>query len=138
MTFLTRTELILSPLSPACWSKLVRKEGRNHNCEQKLRVGVVWSGGQAPGGHNVIAGIFDYLQEHAPESVFYGFKVGPAGIMRNKVVEITADFLLSYRNQGGFDIISREETRLILLSSSACRAHREGAGVRRVGRHWRG
>lgn len=85
--------------------ELVTSEGRNVNCEQKLRVGVVLSGGQAPGGHNVIAGIFDYLQEHAPESVLYGFKGGPAGIMRNKVVEITAEFLFPYRNQGGFDII---------------------------------
>lgn len=73
--------------------------------QQKLKVGVVLSGGQAPGGHNVIAGFFDYLQTHAPGSILYGFKGGPAGIMRNKVVEITADFLYPYRNQGGFDII---------------------------------
>ncbi|KAG6544238.1 hypothetical protein Mapa_014341 [Marchantia paleacea] len=73
--------------------------------EKKLKVGVVLSGGQAPGGHNVIAGIYDYLQEHAKGSILYGFQGGPAGIMQCKYVEITADFLYPYRNQGGFDII---------------------------------
>ncbi|CAM6104664.1 unnamed protein product [Calypogeia fissa] len=73
--------------------------------EKVLKVGVVLSGGQAPGGHNVIAGIFDFLQEHAKGSTLYGFKGGPAGIMKSKYVEITAEFLYPYRNQGGFDII---------------------------------
>ncbi|EFJ13842.1 hypothetical protein SELMODRAFT_234662 [Selaginella moellendorffii] len=73
--------------------------------EVKLRIGVVLSGGQAPGGHNVIAGLFDYLQKHAPGSLLLGFRGGPAGIMRCKYVEITSEFLYPYRNQGGFDII---------------------------------
>lgn len=73
--------------------------------EKALKVGVVLSGGQAPGGHNVIAGVFDFLQEHAKGSTLYGFKGGPAGIMKSKYVEITAEFLYPYRNQGGFDII---------------------------------
>nr|PNR59775.1 hypothetical protein PHYPA_002567 [Physcomitrium patens] len=85
--------------------QLVESDAPTYNVDQKLKVGVVLSGGQAPGGHNVIAGFFDYLQTHAPGSVLYGFKGGPAGIMRNNVVEITADFLYPYRNQGGFDII---------------------------------
>jgi pyrophosphate--fructose-6-phosphate 1-phosphotransferase len=76
-----------------------------YNADQKLKIGVVLSGGQAPGGHNVIAGIFDYLQEHAKGSILYGFRGGPAGIMRNKVVVITEEFLFPFRNQGGFDII---------------------------------
>ncbi|GJN29150.1 hypothetical protein PR202_gb17347 [Eleusine coracana subsp. coracana] len=70
-----------------------------------LKVGVVLSGGQAPGGHNVICGIFDYLQEHAKGSTMYGFKGGPAGIMKCKYVELTTDFVYPYRNQGGFDMI---------------------------------
>eukprot|EP00245_Coleochaete_scutata_P007125 TRINITY_DN22224_c0_g1_i1.p1 TRINITY_DN22224_c0_g1~~TRINITY_DN22224_c0_g1_i1.p1 ORF type:complete len:565 (+),score=130.05 TRINITY_DN22224_c0_g1_i1:213-1907(+) len=70
-----------------------------------LKVGVVLSGGQAAGGHNVIAGLFDYLQERAPGSLLYGFMGGPAGIMKCKFQEITGDFLYPYRNQGGFDII---------------------------------
>ncbi|CAL9106200.1 unnamed protein product [Musa acuminata var. zebrina] len=70
-----------------------------------LRIGVVLSGGQAPGGHNVISGIFDYLQERTNGSILYGFKGGPAGIMKCKYVELTPDFIYPYRNQGGFDMI---------------------------------
>ncbi|XP_023520077.1 pyrophosphate--fructose 6-phosphate 1-phosphotransferase subunit beta-like [Cucurbita pepo subsp. pepo] len=72
---------------------------------QKLKIGVVLSGGQAPGGHNVISGLFDYLQDHAKGSTLYGFKGGPAGIMKCKYVELTAEFIYPYRNQGGFDMI---------------------------------
>lgn len=85
--------------------QLVPCNGSAYNEDRQLRVGVVLSGGQAPGGHNVIAGMFDYLQTHAPGSVLYGFKGGPAGIMRNKWVEITSQLLYPFRNQGGFDII---------------------------------
>ncbi|KAH7688599.1 pyrophosphate--fructose-6-phosphate 1-phosphotransferase protein [Dioscorea alata] len=70
-----------------------------------IKVGVVLSGGQAPGGHNVISGIFDYLQDRAKGSTIYGFKGGPAGIMKCKYVELTTDFIYPYRNQGGFDMI---------------------------------
>uniref|UniRef100_A0A0E0L9Y1 Phosphofructokinase domain-containing protein n=1 Tax=Oryza punctata TaxID=4537 RepID=A0A0E0L9Y1_ORYPU len=70
-----------------------------------LKVGVVLSGGQAPGGHNVICGIFDYLQDYAKGSIMYGFKGGPAGVMKCKYVELTADYVYPYRNQGGFDMI---------------------------------
>ncbi|GJP45206.1 hypothetical protein CLOM_g4625 [Closterium sp. NIES-68] len=70
-----------------------------------ITVGVVLSGGQAPGGHNVIAGLYDYLQEKVPGSKLLGFLGGPAGVMKCKYVEITAEFLYPYRNQGGFDII---------------------------------
>ncbi|KAG5596681.1 hypothetical protein H5410_037913 [Solanum commersonii] len=70
-----------------------------------LKIGVVLSGGQAPGGHNVISGIFDYLQEKTKNSTLYGFKGGPAGIMNCKYVELTTDFVYPYRNQGGFDMI---------------------------------
>ncbi|XP_021719754.1 pyrophosphate--fructose 6-phosphate 1-phosphotransferase subunit beta-like [Chenopodium quinoa] len=73
--------------------------------DQKLKIGVVLSGGQAPGGHNVICGIFDYLQARAKGSVMYGFRGGPAGIMKGKYVELTWDFVHPYRNQGGFDMI---------------------------------
>ncbi|KAJ4876385.1 Pyrophosphate--fructose 6-phosphate 1-phosphotransferase subunit beta 2 [Raphanus sativus] len=73
--------------------------------DRKLKVGVVLSGGQAPGGHNVICGIFDYLEEHAKGSKLFGFRGGPAGIMKGKYVELTSDFVYPYRNQGGFDMI---------------------------------
>ncbi|XVE51050.1 hypothetical protein DITRI_Ditri02bG0007400 [Diplodiscus trichospermus] len=73
--------------------------------DQKLKIGVVLSGGQAPGGHNVICGIFDYLQDRAKGSILYGFRGGPAGIMKCKYVELNADYVYPYRNQGGFDMI---------------------------------
>ncbi|XP_021274377.1 pyrophosphate--fructose 6-phosphate 1-phosphotransferase subunit beta-like [Herrania umbratica] len=72
---------------------------------QSLKIGVVLSGGQAPGGHNVITGIFDYLQERAKGSTLYGFKGGPAGIMRCKYVKLSIELIYPYRNQGGFDMI---------------------------------
>ncbi|XVE72436.1 hypothetical protein DITRI_Ditri11bG0039400 [Diplodiscus trichospermus] len=72
---------------------------------RSLKIGVVLSGGQAPGGHNVIAGIFDYLQDRAKGSILYGFKGGPAGIMRCKYVKLTAELIYPYRNQGGFHML---------------------------------
>ncbi|XWS30981.1 hypothetical protein CRYUN_Cryun23aG0037800 [Craigia yunnanensis] len=72
---------------------------------QSLKIGVVFSGGQAPGGHNVIAGIFDYLQERTKESILYGFKGGPAGIMKCKYIKLTTELIYPYRNQGGFHMI---------------------------------
>nr|GMC78649.1 pyrophosphate--fructose 6-phosphate 1-phosphotransferase subunit beta [Ipomoea batatas] len=72
---------------------------------QNLKIGVVLSGGQAPGGHNVISGIFDYLQDHCKGSTLYGFRGGPAGIMKCKYVILTPEYIYPYRNQGGFDMI---------------------------------
>lgn len=73
--------------------------------DQSLNIGVVLSGGQAPGGHNVISGLFDYLQERTKGSTLYGFRGGPAGIMNSKYVFLTSDLVYPYRNQGGFDMI---------------------------------
>ncbi|XP_030459545.1 pyrophosphate--fructose 6-phosphate 1-phosphotransferase subunit beta-like isoform X1 [Syzygium oleosum] len=73
--------------------------------QKALKIGVVLSGGQAPGGHNVISGIFDYLQEHTSGSKLYGFRGGPAGIMKCKYVELSSEFIYPYRNQGGFDML---------------------------------
>lgn len=86
-------------------AKLVPNDVDTLNSDQKLKIGVVLSGGQAPGGHNVISGIFDYLQDRAKGSILYGFKGGPAGIMKCKYVELNADYIYPYRNQGGFDMI---------------------------------
>ncbi|KAL8467644.1 hypothetical protein ACS0TY_031044 [Phlomoides rotata] len=73
--------------------------------DKSLKIGVVLSGGQAPGGHNVICGLFDYLQERTKGSTLYGFKGGPAGVMNCKYVVLTTEFVYPYRNQGGFDMI---------------------------------
>ncbi|KAI3989315.1 hypothetical protein MKX01_026898 [Papaver californicum] len=86
-------------------ASLVPSEKGLSGSDQKLKIGVVLSGGQAPGGHNVISGIFDYLQDRVPGSTLYGFKGGPAGIMKGKYVELTSEFVYPYRNQGGFDMI---------------------------------
>lgn len=75
-------------------------------------IGVILSGGQAPGGHNVIAGIFDALKQANPENKLYGFLGGPSGIIDGKYVELTEDIINAYRNTGGFDIIGSGRTKL--------------------------
>ncbi len=70
-----------------------------------LNVGVVLSGGQAPGGHNVIAGLFDALKAANPKSRLYGFLKGPKGVIKGKYMELTAEVIAPYRNTGGFDMI---------------------------------
>ncbi|HKM94048.1 MAG TPA: diphosphate--fructose-6-phosphate 1-phosphotransferase [Prolixibacteraceae bacterium] len=78
----------------------------------KLNVGVILSGGQAPGGHNVISGLFDGLKALNPENKLFGFLGGPEGFIKNNVVELTADIIDDYRNTGGFDIIGSGRTKL--------------------------
>ncbi|MDH6354026.1 pyrophosphate--fructose-6-phosphate 1-phosphotransferase [Dysgonomonas sp. PH5-45] len=75
-------------------------------------VGVILSGGQAPGGHNVIAGIFDGIKKSNPDSKLYGFLMGPGGLIDHKYIELTADIIDEYRNTGGFDIIGSGRTKL--------------------------
>lgn len=75
-------------------------------------VGVILSGGQAPGGHNVIAGLYDALKQANPENKLYGFLGGPAGIIDGNYVEFTDSFIDEYRNTGGFDIIGSGRTKL--------------------------
>src|SRR5574344_1885410 len=77
-----------------------------------INVGVILSGGQAPGGHNVISGLFDGLKALNADSKLYGFLGGPGGFVDNKFVELTADFIDGYRNTGGFDIIGSGRTKL--------------------------
>ncbi len=77
-----------------------------------LKVGVVLSGGQAAGGHNVITGLFDALKELNPASRLYGFLNGPAGIIENETIELTDELVRSYRNQGGFDMIGAGRTKI--------------------------
>ena len=87
-------------------------EGTNTDAAKAVNVGVVLSGGQAPGGHNVIAGLFDGIKAGNPESKLYGFLGGPSGLVEDKKIEITADYLAEYRNTGGFDIIGSGRTKL--------------------------
>lgn len=79
---------------------------------QPINVGVILSGGQAPGGHNVIAGIFDGIKKINKESRLYGFLMGPAGLIDHKYIELTDEIIDEYRNTGGFDIIGSGRTKL--------------------------
>lgn len=80
-------------------------EGDGELSTAPLKVGVVLSGGPAPGGHNVIAGLFDALKAANPESKLYGFLKGPGGVIKCKYKELTAEIIDEYRNTGGFDMI---------------------------------
>ncbi len=77
-----------------------------------LNAGVILSGGQAPGGHNVIAGLFDGLKKLNPANRLYGFILGPGGLVDHNYMELTADIIDEYRNTGGFDIIGSGRTKL--------------------------
>ncbi|OHT09096.1 diphosphate--fructose-6-phosphate 1-phosphotransferase [Tritrichomonas foetus] len=77
-----------------------------------FNVGVILSGGQAPGGHNVICGLFDGIKSFNQESRLYGFLLGPGGLVDHKYVELTGDIIEQYRNTGGFDIIGSGRTKL--------------------------
>lgn len=79
---------------------------------QPKNVGVILSGGQAPGGHNVIAGLYDALKQGNSANKLYGFLGGPSGIIDGKYIEFTDDFIDQYRNTGGFDIIGSGRTKL--------------------------
>ncbi len=77
-----------------------------------FNVGVILSGGQAPGGHNVISGLFDGVKALNPANKLYGFILGPGGLVDHNYMEITADVMDEYRNTGGFDIIGSGRTKL--------------------------
>ncbi|GAE82952.1 diphosphate--fructose-6-phosphate 1-phosphotransferase [Bacteroides reticulotermitis] len=77
-----------------------------------INVGVILSGGQAPGGHNVISGLFDGIKKLNADSKLYGFILGPGGLVDHNYMELTADIINEYRNTGGFDIIGSGRTKL--------------------------
>lgn len=79
---------------------------------QPINVGVILSGGQAPGGHNVISGLFDGIKKVNRKSRLYGFLMGPGGLVDHDYKELTSDIIDEYRNTGGFDIIGSGRTKL--------------------------
>ncbi|HNW26065.1 MAG TPA: diphosphate--fructose-6-phosphate 1-phosphotransferase [Candidatus Gastranaerophilaceae bacterium] len=94
-------------------SPLVTFEGTNEENDSSVKnVGVILSGGQAPGGHNVIAGLYDALKQANYQNKLYGFLGGPAGIIDGKYIEFSDEFIDKYRNTGGFDIIGSGRTKL--------------------------
>ncbi len=81
-------------------------------CNTKMNVGIILSGGQAPGGHNVITGLFDQVKKLNPENRLYGFILGPGGLVDHNYMELTKDIIDEYRNTGGFDMIGSGRTKL--------------------------
>ena len=79
---------------------------------KKMNVGIILSGGQAPGGHNVITGLFDQIKKLNPENRLFGFILGPGGLVDHNYMELTADIIDEYRNTGGFDMIGSGRTKL--------------------------
>ena len=88
------------------------KSSSSSSASEVRNVGVILSGGQAPGGHNVIAGLYDALKNANSANKLYGFLGGPSGIIEGKYVEFTDEFINDYRNTGGFDIIGSGRTKL--------------------------
>ena len=93
-------------------NEITFQKGENTSEAKKQVVGVILSGGQAPGGHNVICGLYDALKALNPENVLIGFKGGPSGLLDNDFIVFEDDYINQYRNTGGFDIIGSGRTKL--------------------------
>ncbi len=87
-------------------------KGSNTSAAKKQVVGVILSGGQAPGGHNVICGLYDAIKATDRNNVLLGFKGGPSGLIDDDYIEFTDEYINAYRNTGGFDIIGSGRTKL--------------------------
>ena len=104
------------------------QKGQNTAAPKKQIVGVILSGGQAPGGHNVICGLYDALKATDKENVLYGFKGGPSGLLEDDYVIFDDAFINAYRNTGGFDIIGSGRTKLesedqFAVVADVCKKH---------------
>ena len=104
----------IAALFPNTYGKeeIIFEKGENTSAARKLVVGVILSGGQAPGGHNVVSGLYDSLKAINPENVLIGFKGGPSGLLDNDFIVFEDDYINQYRNTGGFDIIGSGRTKL--------------------------
>ncbi len=104
------------------------QKGQNTSEAKKQVVGVILSGGQAPGGHNVICGLYDALKATNKENVLYGFKNGPSGLIEDDYLIFDDEYIDQYRNTGGFDIIGSGRTKLetneqFAIASEVCKKH---------------
>ena len=104
------------------------KKGANTSETKKQVVGVILSGGQAPGGHNVVCGLYDALKATNKDNVLYGFKNGPIGLIEDDFIEFDDAYIDQFRNTGGFDIIGSGRTKLeteehFAISASVCKKH---------------
>ena len=104
------------------------EKGENTSEAKKQVVGVILSGGQAPGGHNVICGLYDALKATNPENELYGFKNGPSGLIEDDYLIFDDEYIDEYRNTGGFDIIGSGRTKLetqeqFAIAAEVCKKH---------------
>ena len=104
------------------------EQGENTSEAKKQVVGVILSGGQAPGGHNVVCGLYDALKATNKENVLYGFKGGPSGLLEDSYVIFDDEYINEYRNTGGFDIIGSGRTKLetneqFAVVAEVCKKH---------------
>ena len=93
-------------------NEIIFQRGQNTSQTKKQVVGVILSGGQAPGGHNVVCGLYDALKATNPENVLIGFKGGPSGLLDNNFIVFDDEYIDQFRNTGGFDIIGSGRTKL--------------------------
>ena len=104
----------IAALFPNTYGKpeIIFEKGQNTSEAKKQVVGVILSGGQAPGGHNVVSGLYDALKATNPENVLIGFKGGPSGLLDNDFIVFDDEYINQFRNTGGFDIIGSGRTKL--------------------------
>ena len=103
-------------------------KGENTSEAKKQIVGVILSGGQAPGGHNVVCGLYDALKATNPENVLYGFKGGPSGLLEDSYIVMDDEYIDQFRNTGGFDILGSGRTKLetpeqFAVAAEVCKKH---------------
>ena len=109
-------------------NEITFQKGENTSEAKKQVVGVILSGGQAPGGHNVICGLYDALKATDKDNVLYGFKGGPSGLIEDDYIIFDDEYINAYRNTGGFDIIGSGRTKLeteeqFAIVADVCKKH---------------
>ena len=109
-------------------NEITFQKGANTSTAKKQVVGVILSGGQAPGGHNVICGLYDALKATNKDNVLYGFKGGPSGLIEDDYLVFDDEYINQYRNTGGFDIIGSGRTKLeteeqFAIVTEVCKKH---------------
>ena len=109
-------------------NEITFQKGKNNAPAKKQTVAVILSGGQAPGGHNVICGLYDALKATNKDNVLYGFKGGPSGLLEDSYIEFDDEYINKFRNTGGFDIIGSGRTKLeteeqFAVVAEVCKKH---------------